>query len=60
MKVFETQPWPRQSLDAPVVLFGIVKLSEIEQKLGYTRIHHSLIIQHSGCWSEGENQPHLA
>jgi hypothetical protein len=36
---------------------GIVKLSEIDQKLGYTRIHHSLIIQHSGCWSEGKISP---
>jgi len=27
---------------------GIVKLSEFEQKLGSTRIHHSLIVQHSG------------
>ena len=29
-------------------LKGIVKLSEFEQKLGSTRIHHSLIVQHSG------------
>jgi hypothetical protein len=41
-------------------LEGIVKLSEFGQKLGYTRIHNSLIVQHSGCWSEVENQPHLA
>ncbi len=38
---------------------GIVKLSEFDQKLGNTRIHHSLIIQHSGSWPEGENQPTL-
>jgi hypothetical protein len=36
---------------------GIVKLSEFEQKLGNTRIHNPLIIQHSGCWPEVENQP---
>jgi hypothetical protein len=35
---------------------GIVKLSEYEKKLGNTRIHNSLIIQHSGCWPEVENQ----
>jgi len=38
---------------------GIVKLSEFNRKLGHTRIHHSLIIQHSGSWPEGENQPNL-
>jgi len=38
---------------------GIVKLSEFDQNLGHTRIHHSLIIQHSGCWPEVENQPIL-
>jgi len=27
---------------------GIVKLSEFEQNLGNTRIHNSLIVQHSG------------
>jgi len=35
---------------------GIVRLSEFDQKLGKTRIHHSLIVQHSGSWPEGENQ----
>ena len=40
-------------------LFGIVKLSEIEQKLGNTRIHNSLIVQHSGSWLAVENQPNL-
>jgi len=30
-----------------------------DQKFGHTRIHHSLIVQHSGCWPEVENQPNL-
>ena len=38
---------------------GIVKLSEFEQKLGDTRIHHALIVQHTGSWAEGDNQPTL-
>jgi len=38
---------------------GIVKLSEFDQKLGNTRIHNSLIVQHSGYWPEVENQPNL-
>jgi len=38
---------------------GIVKLSEFEQKLGQTRMHHSLIVQHSGYGPEVENQPTL-
>jgi len=42
-----------------VVLDGIVKLSEFDQKLGNTRIHNSLIVQHSGYWPEVENQPNL-
>jgi len=37
----------------------IVKLSEFDQQLGHTRIHHSLMVQHSGSWPEGENQPNL-
>jgi len=37
----------------------IVKLSEFDKKLGNTRIHHSLIIQHSGYWLEMENQRNL-
>jgi len=41
------------------VFFGIDKLSEFDQKLGNTRIHNSLIIQHSGYWPEVENQPNL-
>ncbi len=36
---------------------GIVKLSEFDQKLGNTRIHNSLIVQHSGYWPELENSP---
>ncbi len=36
---------------------GIVKLTEFDQNLGNTRIHHSLIIQHLGSWPEVENQP---
>ncbi len=28
---------------------GIIKLSEFDLQLGQTRIHHSLIVQHSGC-----------
>jgi len=36
---------------------GIVKLSEFDQKFGNTRLHNSLIIQDSGSWPEGENQP---
>jgi len=36
--------------------YGIVKLSEFEQKLGNARIHNSLIVQHSGYWPEVENQ----
>jgi len=40
-------------------LIGIVKLSEFDQKLGNTRIHNSLIVQHSGYWPEVENQPNL-
>jgi len=38
---------------------GIVKLSEFDQKLGKTRIHNSLIFQHSCYRPEGENQPNL-
>jgi len=38
---------------------GIVNLSEFDQKLGNTRIPNSLIVQHSGCWPEVENQPNL-
>ncbi len=38
---------------------GIVKLSEFDQKSGNTRIHNSLIVQHSGSWPEGENQPNV-
>ncbi len=38
---------------------GIVKLSEFDQKRGKTRIHNSLIVQHSGCGPEVENQPKL-
>jgi len=38
---------------------GIVKLSEFEQKLGNTRIHNPLIVQHSGYWPEVENLPNL-
>ncbi len=37
--------------------YGIVKLSEFDQKFGNTRLHNSLIIQDSGSWPEGENQP---
>ena len=36
---------------------GIVKLSEFDQKFGKARIHNSLIVQHSGYWSEVENRP---
>jgi hypothetical protein len=36
---------------------GIVKFSEFGQNFGNTRIHNSLIVQHSGCWPEVENQP---
>ena len=39
--------------------WGIAKLSEFEQKYGNARIHHSLIVQHSGYWPEVENQPNL-
>jgi hypothetical protein len=39
--------------------YGIVNLSEIAQKGGNTRIHNSLIVQHSGSWPEGENQPNV-
>jgi len=38
---------------------GILKLSEFDQKLGNTGIHHSLIVQHSGYWAEGDKQPNL-
>ena len=38
---------------------GIVMLSEFDQQLGHTRIHNSLIVQHSGYWPEAENQPNL-
>ncbi len=38
---------------------GIVKLSEFDQKLGHTRIHHSLIVQHSDTWPEVENESNL-
>ncbi len=38
---------------------GIVRLSEFDRKLGHTRIHHSLIVQHSGSWPEVETQPNL-
>jgi hypothetical protein len=38
---------------------GIIKLSEFAQQLGHTRIHNSLIVQHSGCRPEGDNQPNL-
>ncbi len=38
---------------------GIVKLSPTGQKLGHTRIHNALIVQHSGYWPEVENQPNL-
>ena len=34
---------------------GIVNLSEFEQKLGNTRIHNSLIVQHLDYWTEVEN-----
>jgi len=36
---------------------GIVKLSELDQKLGNMRIHNSLIFQHSCYCPEVENQP---
>jgi hypothetical protein len=36
---------------------GMVKVSEFEQKLGHTRIHHAVIVQHAGYWPEIENQP---
>ena len=38
---------------------GTVKLSESDQKFGNTRIHNSLIVQHSGSWFEVENLPNL-
>ena len=38
---------------------SIVKLSEFEQKLGNTRNHNSLIVQHSGSWPEVEKQSNL-
>ena len=38
---------------------GTVKLSESDQKFGNTRIHSSLIVQHSGYWLVVENQPNL-
>ena len=38
---------------------GIAKLSECDQNLGHTRIHHALIVQHAGSWPEGENQLNL-
>ena len=39
--------------------WGIVKLSKFDQKLGNTRIHNSLIFQHSCYRPEVENQPKL-
>ena len=42
-----------------IIYFRIVKLSEFDQKRGNTRIPHALIVQHSGSWPEGENQPNL-
>jgi len=38
---------------------GIVKVREFDQKLGQTRIPHSLIVQHAGYGPEGETQPTL-
>ncbi len=38
---------------------GIVRLSEFDQNLGHTRIHHSLIVQQSYYWPKAENQPNL-
>ena len=39
------------------VLVGIVKLSEFDQKLGNTRIHNSLIVQHSYYWPRQKISP---
>jgi len=50
---------PRPGSHRGITIDGIVKLSEFDQKLGNTRIHNSLIVQHSGYWPELENQPNL-
>ena len=49
----------REVSDPQDFLVGIVRLSEFDQKLGNTRIHNSLIVQHSGSWPEVENQANL-
>ncbi len=39
---------------------GIVRLSEFDQKLGHTRIHHSLIVQNSVDGLSARMKPSLA
>jgi ubiquinone/menaquinone biosynthesis C-methylase UbiE len=56
---FEIDSGHVRRLTSEETINGIAKLSEFEQKLGNIRIHNSLIVQHSGCWPEGENQPNL-
>ena len=55
----QTSKMPVDSPNGIVNLTGIFKLSEFDQKLGNTRMHNSLIVQHSDCWPEVENQPKL-
>jgi hypothetical protein len=38
---------------------GMVKVSEFDQALAKTRIHHAVIVQHAGSWPEVEKQPTL-
>jgi hypothetical protein len=60
--IFQTSPGSTDSYSVKLGgrrSVGIVKLSEFEQKLGNTRIHNSLIVQHSEYLPEVENQPNV-